>query len=287
MVHQSYASPAFDNMCFFSDRNTKEESSSRSPTTVFAVAELNNVFRVPDNVIECSVDSQEKENTGSTNGRLCQPFAPSLICSFATDSELSTFSEDTEEGDEAETQDLSSDIHRSRFIVQRRRRSSRSIFRPILNGNKRRCDSTDEDHEEHDYSTPAKKRRISAPSIGRANPIGGSDDDDGCDNDLTSMRSSSNSFASPLKRVYRGDSCSSNSSYISPGGTSSFTSLFASDAAVISNTQALEAMVDERCVNTLLVMPRQLTHPLSFQAIHILNASYSDNTDEKECCKEI
>jgi len=254
------------------DHNTIEDSNARSPTSVFAVAALNNVFRAPDNTSE--VGDQEKEN---------RPLAPSLICSFATDAELSTFSDDTEdtEGD-GDNNEVDHDIiFRPRFALQRRRKSSQSIFRS----------ASDDDHD--DNSPTKKKRRFSAPPLCRANDIcscdGDDDDDNACDatSDLPPILLSSSpsySFVSSFKNVCHDH----DSSYISQTNTSSFTSLFAANNAAasgiislsVSGEAAVDA-VDRRSTSPFFsIMPRQLTYPLFLEAMPILRATTITSADD-------
>mmetsp|Transcript_43435 Transcript_43435/g.78041 ORF Transcript_43435/g.78041 Transcript_43435/m.78041 type:complete len:262 (-) Transcript_43435:834-1619(-) len=223
-------------------------ASTRSPTTVFAVDELSSVFRVPDDAIERGsvFDNQERE-AGSNWRRRC--LTPS---SFTTDGELSTFSEDTEEGNE-ETSDDGND-HQSPFTGYSRRRSPLSIFRPV-SGTKRRYDFQEREH--HANTTPTKRRACSAQLLCHANPIGS---DDVCDE--IPLLSSSYSFASPLKRVCRSSSSST---------SSSLTSLFA---------EALPATIRSNQADAFSVTPQLLQHPLSFEALPILRATNIIKTDD-------
>eukprot|EP00585_Thalassiosira_rotula_P009377 CAMPEP_0196135864 /NCGR_PEP_ID=MMETSP0910-20130528/4364_1 /TAXON_ID=49265 /ORGANISM="Thalassiosira rotula, Strain GSO102" /LENGTH=254 /DNA_ID=CAMNT_0041396061 /DNA_START=38 /DNA_END=802 /DNA_ORIENTATION=+ len=243
------------------DHTTKEDSKTQSPTSVFAVAELNNVFRAPDNNISEVVGDQEKEN---------RPLAPSLICSFATDAELSTFSEDTQEEGDGDNED-NAIIFRPRFALQRRRNNfSRSIFR-----------SASDDNEN---SPTKKKQRFSAPPLCLANDIGSCGDDDTCDAtcDLPPilLSSQSYSFASSFKNVCHDSSC------ISQTNTSSFTSLFAASAAASGNTslsasvEAAVGVVDRSTSPFFSIMPRQLTYPLFLEALPILRATTITSADD-------
>ena len=236
-----------------------KSASTRSPTTVFAIAELSNVFRVADDAIE-RVGHQEQESDSNSHRR-CP--TPSIVSSFATDVELSTFSEDTEEGDEEGPECDDIDHNQSRFTV-RRRRLPMSIFRSV-SGTKRRCNILG---EEHDVNTTPTKRHCSAPRLCHANPIGS--DDDVCDVNAIPLLSSSYPLSSPFKRVCRSSSNSSN--------TSSFTSLFADEAfraipATISNNQA---------GSTFSIMPRHLQYVPSLQALPILTATNIFKTDGDE-----
>jgi len=223
-------------------------ASTRSPTTVFAVDELSSVFRVPDDAIERGsvFDNQERE-AGSNWRRRC--LTPS---SFTTDGELSTFSEDTEEGNE-ETSDDGND-HQSPFTGYSRRRSPLSIFRPV-SGTKRRCEFQENEHHHHANTTHTNKRRAcSAPLLCHANPIVSGDTI--CDE--IPLLSSSYSFdsPSPFKRVCRRSGSSSTSS--------SFTSLFAE--ALLPATIG----IGSNQADTFSIMPQ---HPLSFEAFPISRAT--------------
>ena len=222
-------------------------ASTRSPTTVFAVDELSSVFRVPDDAIERVSDA-------SSNSR--RFLTPS---SFTTDGELSTFSEDTEEGDEEASDD--GNDHQSPS-TGRRRISSLSIFRPV-SGTKRRCDF--QEHEHH-ANTPNKRRACSAPVLCHANPIASDDISDGIP-----LLSPSYSLASPFKRICRSSSSSA---------SSSFTSLF---------HEALPATIRSNQAGTFSITPQHLHHPLSFEALPILRATYIIKTDDikEDSIKEI
>mmetsp|Transcript_20683 Transcript_20683/g.43179 ORF Transcript_20683/g.43179 Transcript_20683/m.43179 type:complete len:278 (+) Transcript_20683:120-953(+) len=254
--------------------NTKESSSTRSPTSVFAAAELNDVFRAPGNTSD--VDDQEK-NSGPAISHNRRPISPSLFCTLATDGELSTYSEDTEEDDD----DGADGIFRPRFTLQRRRNSSQSIFR-----------STSDDH---DNSPTKKKRRFNAPPLCHANPIvicdGSGDDDDVCDSSYLPIMPSTYSLASSFKNVCHDRSC------LSQTDASSFTSLFADNTATIRNNHVATTIIDNQSVEAAMealdrstspfsIMPRQLTHPLSFEALPILKATHVFNTDGEEYSNE-
>jgi len=206
-------------------------ASARSPTTVFAVNELSSVFRVPDDAIERVSDA-------SSNSRR-RFLTPS---SFTTDGELSTFSEDTEDGDE---EAIDGNDHPSPFTL---------IFRPV-SGTKRRCEFQENEHHHHANTTHTNKRRAcSAPLLCHANPIVSGDTI--CDE--IPLLSSSYSFdsPSPFKRVCRRSGSSSTSS--------SFTSLFAE--ALLPATIG----IGSNQADTFSIMPQ---HPLSFEAFPISRAT--------------
>lgn len=232
-------------------------SSTRSPNTViFAVDELSSVFRVADDHIEHDDSflihhqdetSMNNKNTGSTTmlrrGRYLTP------SSFTTDGELSTFSEDTEEGsDESSGSDDNDEQHQHRFYP-RRRSSAMSIFR-ASSGTKRRCE-----FEEDDEINILTKRSCSAPLICHANPIGS---DDGCDDEeeLSLSSASSYAFASPFKRICR----SGNSTAADNTDTITFTSLFSE-----STTTLPAAAASSNIGNVKNVTLTHLHHPLSLE----------------------
>lgn len=142
----------------------KMTSTSYSPTTVFAVDELHSVFRASDGIdllqapsIPENVDSIAKKRNNS---------------SFATDGEMSTFSEDDDE-----------DIISSVSLGMPLRRAALSIFRPISGTKRPRClllhsDSDDEMDMGQKNIFKASGDSTSTPLVMRANPIRGDDSDD-------------------------------------------------------------------------------------------------------------
>lgn len=132
-------------------------TSARSPATVFAVDDLNSVFRVPDAAVERgSLRAPERHAKGACGRR--RALAPRPAPSFATDGELSTFSEDTEEDDAAG-------------------RPQASIFRPA-SGAKRHCEEPDAYDHNGRPRTPTKRRACGAPPLLRhANPVRSEDED--------------------------------------------------------------------------------------------------------------
>ncbi|KAL3759659.1 hypothetical protein ACHAWU_009806 [Discostella pseudostelligera] len=228
-------------------------SSTRSPNTViFAVDELSSVFRVADDHIEhdesflihhqdeTSMNNDKNTGTTTTMLRRGRYLTPS---SFTTDGELSTFSEDTEEGsDESSGSDDNDEQHR---FYPRRRSSAMSIFR-ASSGTKRRCE-----FEADDDITILTKRICSAPLLCHANPIGS---DDGCDDEeeLSLSSASSYAFASPFKRICR----SGNST--AAVDTISFNSLFSEATSTLPAASSNTGNVNN-------VTLTHLHHPLSLE----------------------
>lgn len=223
-------------------------SSTISPTTVFAVDELSSVFRVPDDAVERSSAQTDRQNQVTGCGTLCHGRrSRCLTPSFTTDGEMSTFSEDTESGDDEEA-----------YHVYRRRQSSLSIFRPVGSPphdmvNKKRQACHDDDDGDANV-TPTKRRACCAhPLIRHANPVRGNSDD--CDElSPSSHPVCSSPFSTRL--------CRAESSVISPGADSvaleaspsPYTSLFAE--ATLRNSHASRA-------DTFSIVPKHLRHPLS------------------------
>jgi len=243
MLSESH-SPAHQVLLHDDERDAKA-SSTRSPTTVFAIDELSSVFRVPDEATErgspyLDFDTLRKESGSNpiiSSRRRC------LTPSFTTDVELSTFSEDTEEDEDDEV--ATAARLQSAFTV-RRRQSPLSIFRPV-GGTKRRCDFDDDnDEEEHINTTPTKRRAFRTPSLCRANAI--SSDNEGEEN--LPLFSSSSSFESPFKRVCKS---SDEFSFLAPStsSTSPYSSFFT------------EATSQPSIKNT----PQLLQHPISFDTL--------------------
>lgn len=137
-----------------------KSNTSYSPTTVFAVDELHSVFRASDDrdllqapSIPENVDAIAKKRTNS---------------SFATDGEMSTFSEDDEEDTVAS-------------VGIPLRRAALSIFRPISGTKRPHCllvHSSSGDEMDIGHKNIFKRSDSSTPLVCRANPIRGEDSDD-------------------------------------------------------------------------------------------------------------
>lgn len=228
MDHQSFASPIqsiYRNSVaeprYFAHEDDKYDiksssNNSRSPATVFAVddQQLISVFRVPDHSIEragylCGVI--EKANSSGITSSLSHRRRCLTPSSFTTDGELSTFSEDTEEGvaDEDDAR-ISSDNNDHYQFSLRRRRSALSIFRPVSGSKRPSCDFDEDDGGIVSSTTPTKRRCTTRPMLCHANPIGSSDDDSFGERAASSPSSSS---TSPFRRIYRSSSITASSSY--------------------------------------------------------------------------
>jgi hypothetical protein len=142
----------------------KMTNTSYSPTTVFAVDELHSVFRASD-----GRDLLQAPSIPENVGGLSKKRANS---SFATDGEMSTFSEDDDE-----------DIVSSVTVGIPLRRAALSIFRPISGTKRPHCllvhSSSDDEMDigqKNIFKSPADSS--STPLVSRANPIQGEDSDD-------------------------------------------------------------------------------------------------------------
>ena len=261
-------------------------SSGQSPSSImFAVDRLSGVFRVPDDAIERASNQEEADHqeeqemvgNGSCGSKHCRRFlSPSFT---ATDGELSTFSEDTEEGADDEGESSGSDsISSLRFFPARRRQptATLSIFRPSVSGIKR--SSSDIEEEDEGEEERSSKRCCSAPPpICHANPIcSDSDQEEGgstsCDEEILRSPSSLPSVSS-AQSLFAGNYSSPfgqsiSISPIEPSSTSPFTSLFFAEAMpattiVTNNARGAGASIT----------PNHLQHPLSFQDMTSMKAT--------------
>jgi len=210
-------------------------------------------------VADDAIERVDRQNSGGGSAVSRRP----LIFSFATDGELSTFSNDSD--------DSATDGVR-RYAVHRRP-SPQSIFRPV-SAMKRHCDFSDDERE--------RKRCSSAPPLCHANPVWSTDDvcDSGeSDSDMPPpMIATSHSFASPFKRVRRG---SGNSFIATPssgiGGSfnaaSPSTSLFAASVSLIEDA--------EGNTGAFSIAPRRSSHPPSFRATPLLRATSIMNAEDE------
>lgn len=160
----------------------KMTNTSYSPTTVFAVDELHSVFRASDGrgliqapSIPENVHGLAKKRTNS---------------SFATDGEMSTFSEDDDE-----------DIVSSITVGIPLRRAALSIFRPISGTKRPHCllvhSSSDDEMDigqKNIFKSPADDS--STPLVSRANPIRSEESDDESSNKRL-RRTPSSAFSEP------------------------------------------------------------------------------------------
>ena len=170
-------------------------SSASSPTAIFAIHDLNSVFRVADN--DSALDAVGEQDRGERDERCLSP-------SFMMDEEISTFSEDDEDEEVRE-------IHNSL-----RNRTSLSIFRPVEGGELSRS-FCDEDFTDYDVTRGTKRKafdclfqpplsprthtsdnNVPENDLHRANPIGSDD----CNDDASSSSQSSISCSSPCSYPY-------------------------------------------------------------------------------------
>ncbi|KAL7554041.1 hypothetical protein ACHAWF_017407 [Thalassiosira exigua] len=258
-------------------------SASRSPTTIFAVDVPRGVFRVPDDErreapsLSLSPpvgddDDDDDDVVGASVRASPFAFAPSASLgrrrsaapSLGTDGELSTFSEDTEEGEGIASSSSSSSSDDDEAVGSSERRWRRlslarrppalprlSIFRPV-GGIKRRCDFDDEDGE---------RRPRSAPPLRRAAPVGDrSDDESGGDRGAMGGPSARDrACRSPFKRVR-----------LDRAAASPFAALFAEGPSAPTPTMAAIPM-DEGRGRRLL--GEHLRHPLAFSGTSSLRSS--------------
>lgn len=163
----------------------KMTNTSYSPTTVFAVDELHSVFRASDGRSLMQAPSIP-ENVGAFVKKRTNS-------SFATDGEMSTFSEDDDE-----------DIITSVNVGIPLRRAALSIFRPISGSKRPHCllvHSSSEDKMEigqkNIFSEDRDENDGFAPLVRRANPIRSdeSDDDSSTSSNKRMRRTASFDFA--------------------------------------------------------------------------------------------
>jgi hypothetical protein len=223
-------------------------------TAIFAADELDGVFRIGSTIHSTQsqlIDPQAREN--SVRRRRFNS------ASFATDGELSTFSEEDNDGSDEIQENINSEgIHQSLVQNSRRnnifypsldQRSPLSIFRLPIRGTKRQChvltiDNNDMMADDDDDETQDQVN--STPLLSRANRI--CSNDESSDDDSTS--SSSEEFLDHLmstpssKRI-----CLSKDD--SP---SSYISLFSVTSP---------ATIDYRGADSVIITPRKLEHPLA------------------------
>lgn len=143
----------------------KLANTSYSPTTVFAVDELHSVFRASDGRGLLQAPSIPENVVGLSKKR--------TNSSFATDGEMSTFSEDDEE-----------DIISSATIGIPLRRAALSIFRPISGTKRPHCllvhSTSDEEMDigQKNIFKSSDDTTDSTPLVCRANPIRSDDSDE-------------------------------------------------------------------------------------------------------------
>jgi hypothetical protein len=194
-------------------------------------------------------------NNSSNNGPMLRRARYITPSSFNTDGELSTFSEDTEEGSDESSGSDDNDEQQHRFYPRRLRSSALSIFR-ASSGTKRRCEF--EQHGDDDNITNPAKRSCSAPLLCHANPVCS---DDGCDEEEEELSFSSSSyycFASPFKRICRGGNSTAYTS-----NDTLYTSLFTEPTATLPIAGTITSNADNVVVSNITL--KHLQHPLSLE----------------------
>ncbi|KAL7501215.1 hypothetical protein ACHAWT_011147 [Skeletonema menzelii] len=216
--------------------------------TIFAADELDSVFRIGS-----TNDSTQSQHGGlqarDSNSRRRRFISPS----FATDGELSTFSdEDNDASDDSQENinSASAGIHlsfrqssrRSIFYPSRRQQSPFSdIFRMPISGTKRHCeDMMTEDDDAKETTT------TTTPLLSRANCICSSNDSS---DDYSTSSSSEESLDQMMSSPSSKRMCISRND--SP---SSYISLFSVTSP---------ATIDYRGADSAIITPRKLEHPLA------------------------
>lgn len=225
---------------------------SDSTATAFASGELDGVFRSGN-------DAHSQELNGdqvAENGMRRRRFNSS---SFATDGELSTFSEEENDGSEIQENINSGGIHQSSFFGQSSRRnlfnssheqrSPLSIFRSPISGTKRRRHILAIDSEDMmaDDDAPQDRVNITTPLLCRAKRIC-SDDESSDDESNSSNESLDHVMSTPSAKRCR----SSN------GSPSSYIALF----SLVS-----PATLDYRGDDSAIITFNKLENPLAGRAL--------------------
>ena len=225
-------------------------TTSYSPTTIFAINDLNGVFRVAEDV-------QQDTKGEDFSSRQC------ITSSFMTDEELSTFSEDDDDEDSIVN-------HSIRYPLRQR---PLSIFRS--SGIKRSIQCLSDNEENHFIG----EQQCDTPGVCRANPICGSEDSSDDDSSSQSCMSQSSSHSS-FKRVRRehiSSSSSSSSLFINDYLTSrqSLTASFTQTNSCTDIPASSSVMSNLKFSCTA----QQLHHPLSFEPWH----SSANDGDNNNC----
>ena len=227
-------------------------------STAFAADELDGVFRTV-NATHQQADYQDMDESGMRRRRYINS------SSFATDGELSTFSEEDNDGPEMISQVANrimspgQAIRRNAFYRLHEQRSPLSIFRsPVSSGSKRQRDMITVDSEDmmDEDVVPQEVKHVSTPLLHRANRICSDDDESSSDDDtgsLTSDASLDQEMYTPRAKRGRRSIGDSPSSYIS---------LF---------SLASPATLDHRGNDSAIITPSKLQHPLSDERALIEN----------------
>ena len=225
--------------------------------TAFAADALGGVFRTV-NATHQQADYQDIDESGMRRRRFINS------SSFATDGELSTFSEEENDGPEMISQVANrmmspgQAIRRNAFYRLHEQRSPLPIFRsPVSSGSKRQRDIITVDSEDMmDEDLPQEVKHVSTPLLHRANRICSDDDESSSDDDtgsLTSDASLDQEMYTPRAKRGRRSIDDSPSSYIS---------LF---------SLASPATLDHRGNDSAIIIPSKLQHPLSDERALIEN----------------
>ena len=214
---------------------------------IFAADELNGVFRI-ESTNDSAQSQQGVHQARDNNARRRRFISPS----FATDGELSTFSEEDNDASDDSQENINSvgSIHlsfrqsnRRNILYPSRRQQSpfSDIFRMPISGTKRQCDdmmTEDDDAKETTTTT--------TPLLSRANCICSSNDSsDDYSTSSSSEESLDQVMSSPSsKRMCLGRNDS----------PSSYVSLFSVTSP---------ATIDYRGADSAIITPRKLEHPLA------------------------
>lgn len=215
---------------------------------IFAADELNGVFRI-ESTNDSTQSQQGVHQARDNNARRRRFISPS----FATDGELSTFSEEDNDASDESQENINSvgSIHlsfrqsnRRNILYPSRRQQSpfSDIFRMPISGTKRQCD----DMMTEDDDTKETTTTTTTPLLSRANCICSSNDSS---DDYSTASSSEESLdqvmSSPSSKrmcIGRNDS------------PSSYVSLFSVTSP---------ATIDYRGADSAIITPRKLEHPLA------------------------
>lgn len=226
--------------------------------TAFAADALGGVFRTV-NATHQQADYQDIDESGMRRRRFINS------SSFATDGELSTFSEEDNDGPEMISQVANrmmspgQAIRRNAFYRLHEQRSPLSIFRsPVSSGSKRQRDIITVDSEDmmDEDVVPQEVKNVPTPLLHRANRICSDDDESSSGDDTGSLISDSSldhEMYTPRAKRGRHSIGDSPSSYIS---------LF---------SLASPATLDHRGNDSAIITPSKLQHPLSDERALIEN----------------
>jgi len=231
--------------------STSTDLHSANVTTAFAADELDGVFRTV-NATHQQADYQDMDESGMRRRRFINS------SSFATDGELSTFSEEDNDGPEMISQVANrmmspgQAIRRNAFYRLHEQQSPLSIFRsPVSSGSKRQRDIITVDSEDmmDEDVVPQEVKNVSTPLLHRANRICSDDDESSSDDDSSSLISDASLDQEMYTPRAKRGRCSIGDS------PSSYISLF---------SLASPATLDQRGNDSAIITPSKLEHPLSY-----------------------